>query len=51
MTTNYAPTINRLSGREMENLKVAFPMRDVVSARLFDRAQYVSFLDTQSESP
>ena len=49
MTTNYAPTINRLSGHEMENLKVAFPMRDIVSARLFDRALYVSFLGTQSD--
>ena len=51
MTTNYAPTINRLSGREMENLKVAFPMREIVSARLFDQALYVSFLGTQPDSP
>ena len=49
MTTNYAPTINHLSGHEMENLKVAFTMRDIVSARLFDRALYVSFLGTRSD--
>ena len=34
--------------RNLEILKVAFPMRDVVSARLFDRELYVSFLDTQT---
>ena len=47
MTTNYAPAINSLSDRKLESLKVAFPMRDVVSARLFDQALYVTFLDTQ----
>ena len=51
MTTNYAPTIDGLTGHELENLKVAFPMREVISARLFDRALYVSFLNTQSGSP
>ncbi|MCZ0945197.1 MAG: hypothetical protein OXJ53_19260 [Gammaproteobacteria bacterium] len=47
MTTNYAPAINSLPDRKLESLKVAFPMRDVVSARLFDHALYVTFLDTQ----
>lgn len=51
MTTNYAPTIDGLTGHELANLKVAFPMREVVSARLFGRALYVSFLNTQSGSP
>lgn len=46
MTTNYAPAINSLPDRKLESLKVAFPMRDVVSARLFDHALYVTFLDT-----
>ena len=50
MTTNYAPTIDGLTGHELENLKIAFPMRDVVSARLFDRALYVSFFDAEAPS-
>ena len=44
----YAPAINDLVDRNLEILKVAFPMRDVVSAWLFDRELYVSFLDTQT---
>ena len=50
ITTNYAPTISNLADHELKNLKVAFPMRDIVSARLFDRSLYVSFLDAQSGS-
>ena len=34
MTTNYAPAINSLPGSKLGSLKVAFPMRDIVSARL-----------------
>ena len=38
MTTNYAPAIkDDLTKRPLDDLKVAFPMRDVVSAHLFDR--------------
>ena len=48
ITTNYAPAINDLVDRNLETLKVAFPMRDIVSARLFDRELYVSFLDAES---
>ena len=44
---NYAPAINSLPDHKLERLKVAFPMRDVVSARLFDHALYVTFLNTQ----
>ena len=51
MTTNYAPTIRGLAGHELADLKVAFPMRDIVSARLFDRALYVSFQGTPAGSP
>lgn len=50
MTTNYAPAINSLPGSKLGSLKVAFPMRDIVSARLFDHALYVTFSDTQPAS-
>lgn len=50
ITTNYAPAINDLVDRNLEILKVAFPMRDIVSARLFDRELYVSFLEAESRS-
>ena len=51
MTTNYAPAIsNQLTNRALDDLKVAFPMRDVISARLFDQELYVSFLDAQAAS-
>ena len=52
VTTNYAPTINDLVDHEeeLENLKVAFPMRDIVSARLFDRKLYASFLATSGST-
>ncbi|MYD93599.1 MAG: hypothetical protein F4Y02_07900 [Chloroflexi bacterium] len=46
MTTNYAPAIeDQLSDLALDDLKVAFPMRDIVSARLFDQELYASFLD------
>ena len=46
ITTNYAPAIeDQLSELALDDLKVAFPMRDVVSARLFDQNLYASFLD------
>ena len=49
MTTNYAPAISeQLSVHELDDLKVAFPMRDVVSARLFDQGLYASFLDDKA---
>ena len=48
ITTNHAPAINDLVDRNLEILKVAFPMRDIVSARLFDRELYVSILDAES---
>jgi len=50
ITTNYAPAVNDLVDRNLEILKVAFPMRDIVSARLFDRELFVSFLDAESGS-
>lgn len=51
MTTNYAPAIsNQLTNRPLDDLKVAFPMRDIISARLFDQKLYVSFLDAQAAS-
>ena len=48
INTNYAPAINDLVDRNLEIREVAFPMRDIVSARLFDRELYVSFLDAKS---
>ena len=49
MTTNYAPAINeQLSVRGLDDLKVAFPMRDIVSARLFDQELYASFQDARA---
>ena len=51
MTTNYAPAIeHQLSDRALDDLKVAFPMRDIVSARLFDQKLYASFMDDQAAS-
>ena len=51
MTTNYAPAISeKLSDRALDDLKVAFPMRDVTSARLFDQELYASFLDARAAS-
>ena len=43
MTTNYAPAITQLTGSQLRDLKVAFPMRVIVSARLFDQDLYVAF--------
>ena len=44
MTTNYATALkSRLSDLELDNLKVAFPMRDIVSARLFDQELFEVF--------
>lgn len=49
VTTNYAPAIEaRLADRALDDLKVAFPMRDVASARLFDQELYASFLDART---
>lgn len=49
MTTNYAPVISsELANRSLDDLIVAFPMRDIASARLFDRELYVSFLEAQA---
>ena len=51
MTTNYAPAIeDQLSDRALDGLRVAFPMRDVASARLFDQQLYASFLDARTAS-
>ena len=51
MTTNYAPAIeDQLSDRAVDDLRVAFPMRDVASARLFDEQLFVSFLDARAAS-
>ena len=51
LTTNYAPAINdQLTHHTLDGLKVAFPMRDFVSARLFDQELYVSFLDAKASS-
>ena len=51
MTTNYAPAIeDQLSDLALDDLKVAFPMRDIVSARLFDQELYASFLDDKAHS-
>lgn len=54
MTTNYGPAISEQLSirdiRELDDLKVAFPMRDVVSARLFDQELYASFLDDKAAS-
>ena len=51
MTTNYAPVIeDQLSDRALDDLRVAFPMRDVASARLFDQQLYASFLDARAAS-
>ena len=50
ITTNYAPTISELDSHELRNLKVAFPAREIVSARLFDQAIYMSFLGAKSGS-
>ena len=49
MTTNYAPAIkDQLSSRALDALKIAFPMREVASARLFDQELYASFLDARA---
>lgn len=49
MTTNYAPAIeDQLSDRALDDLKVAFPMRDISSARLFDQELYSTFLDARA---
>ena len=49
MTTNYAPAIeDHLSDLALDDLKVAFPMRDIVSARLFDQELYAAFQDASS---
>ena len=49
MTTNYAPAISdQLSDLALDDLRVAFPMRDIVSARLFDQELYASFLDDKA---
>ena len=49
MTTNYAPAIkDQLSERAVDDLRVAFPMRDIASARPFDRQLYASFLDART---
>ena len=49
MTTNYAPAIeDQLSDLALDDLKVAFPMRDIVSARLFDQELYAAFQDASS---
>ena len=51
MTTNYAPAIkDQLSERAVDDLRVAFPMRDIASARLFDQQLYASFLDARASS-
>ncbi|MDE0062961.1 MAG: hypothetical protein OXU72_09250 [Gammaproteobacteria bacterium] len=51
MTTNYAPAIeDQLSDLALDDFKVAFPMRDIVSARLFDQELYASFLDDKAAS-
>ena len=51
ITTNYAPAIkDQLSGLALDDLKVAFPMRDIVSARLFDQKLYASFLNDNAAS-
>ena len=51
ITTNYAPAIeDQLSELALDDLKVAFPMRDIVSARLFDQNLYASFLDDSAAS-
>lgn len=51
ITTNYAPAIeNQLSDLPLDELKVAFPMRDVASARLFDQELYASFLNARAAS-
>ena len=49
MTTNYATALeSRLSDLELDNLKVAFPMRDIVSARLFDQELFEAFQDART---
>ena len=51
ITTNYAPAIEKqLSDLPLDELKVAFPMRDVASARLFDQDLYASFLNARAAS-
>ena len=51
MTTNYAPAIeDQLFDLALDDLKVAFPMCDIVSARLFDQKLYASFLDDKAVS-
>ena len=35
--------VNSLENQELEDLMIAFPMRDIVSVRLFDPTIYVSF--------
>lgn len=48
MTTNYAPAlVDEWTGRPLDDLKIAFPMRDIVSARLFNRELYASFMDAR----
>ena len=49
ITTNYAPVIeDQLAELALDHLKVAFPMREIVSARLFDQKLYASFLDDKA---
>ena len=44
MTTNYAAVIGALlTTRHLDELRVAVPMRDITSARLFDPAIYTAF--------
>lgn len=50
MTTNYAPAIKGRPDLPLEELVVAFPMRDVVSARLFDQELYAWFKASQGSS-
>lgn len=44
MTTNYAPVIDEWPDRPLDDLTVAFPMRDIVSVRLFNQELYALFM-------
>ena len=50
MTTNYGPPSKTNCRLGVGRPQVAFPMRDIVSARLFDEGLYASFLDGKAAS-
>lgn len=50
MTTNYAPVIDEWIDRPLGDLTVAFPMRDVVSVRLFNQELYALFMASRGSS-